>query len=335
MLEMCQTGEEIGYQLITIRKVIDQLELNFSKLAADFVKTDFWEEQGSASPYDWVRFNCHMTSNAAGDRVAVGELASHLPESIQAMDDGEIGFAHLTVMARTANAVGKAFDETKLLKLAHENSPGKFHYKCLHYRHSVSPKKYSDEQAALVHSNFLFMNRGDDGSFFLTGSLHPVGGALVRNALNPLARYSGKHDHRLRPQRMADALIELAGHKTKIQMQVTSSIQTLLDMTGAPGAETEFSLPISSKTVDRWACDCSLTRVLLQDSVVIDASRAEPTIRGPKRRALNARDPHWQWPGGGRTASPCDGHPPVYGMHGGGGDLANLIPLCPRNHRMV
>ena len=37
MLEMRQTGEEIGYQLITIRKVIDQLELNFSKLAADFV----------------------------------------------------------------------------------------------------------------------------------------------------------------------------------------------------------------------------------------------------------------------------------------------------------
>ena len=105
MLEMRQTGEEIGYQLITIRKVIDQLELNFSKLAADFVKTDFWEEQGSASPYDWVRFNCHMTSNAAGDRVAVGELASNLPESIQAMDDGKIGFAHLTVMARTASSL--------------------------------------------------------------------------------------------------------------------------------------------------------------------------------------------------------------------------------------
>src|SRR5438132_11006174 len=76
MVELVPVGEEIGYQLITIRKVIDQLELKFSKLAAEFVKTDFWEDQGSASPYDWVRFNCHMTSNAAGDRVAVGELRS-------------------------------------------------------------------------------------------------------------------------------------------------------------------------------------------------------------------------------------------------------------------
>src|SRR5437660_2102697 len=335
MLEMRQTGEEIGYQRITIRKVIDQLELNFSKLAADFVKTDFWEEQGSASPYDWVRFNCHMTSNAAGDRVAVGELASNLPESIQAMDDGEIGFAHLTVMARTADAVGKAFDETRLLKLARENSPGKFHYKCLHYRHSVNPKQYSKDQAELVHANFLYMNRGDDGSFFLTGILDPVGGAVVRNALEPLARFSGKHDHRLRPQRMADALIELACHKTKIQMQVTSSIQTLLDMTGAPGAETEFSLPISSKTVERWACDCSLTRVLMQDSVVIDVGRAERTIKGPRRRALNARDQHCRWPGSERPASWCDGHHIVYVMHGGGDELENLVLLCTRHHRMV
>ena len=134
---------------------------------------------------------------------------------------------------------------------------------------------------------------------------------------------------------MADALIELAGHKTKIQMQVTSSIETLLDLTRAPGAETEFSLPISSKTVERWACDSSLTRVLLQDSVVIDVSRAEPTIRGPKRRALNARDRHCRWPGCERTASLCDGHHLVYVMHGGGDELENLILLCTRHHRMV
>src|SRR2546427_10589833 len=344
MLDMVQTGEEIGYELITLRRVIDQLELKFSIRAAEFVKTDFWEEQGSASAYDWVRFNCHMTSNAAGDRVAVGELASNLPESTQAMDDGEIGFAHLTVMARTANAVGKAFDETRLLKLAHENSPGKFHYKCLHYRHSVSPKKYSDEQAALVHSNFLYMNRGDDGSFFLTGSLDPVGGAVVRNALEPLARYSGKHDHRLRPQRMADALIELAGQNTKIQMQALPA----QPRRGDPVKDEDLARP------DRSAGrrDRVLAASLIQDGGALGL-RLQPDS-GPaaglgrdrrqprraddprtKRRALNARDQHCQWPGCERTASRCDGHHLVYVMHGGSDELENLILLCTRHHRMV
>ncbi|TMG43814.1 MAG: DUF222 domain-containing protein, partial [Chloroflexi bacterium] len=129
--------------------------------------------------------------------------------------------------------------------------------------------------------------------------------------------------------------IELAGHKQRIQMQVTSSIETLLDLTGAPGAESEFSLPISSKTVERWACDCSLTRVLMQDSVVIDVGRAERTIKGPRRRALNARDQHCRWPGCERPASWCDGHHIVYVMRGGGDELENLVLLCTRHHGMV
>src|SRR3989475_10409859 len=335
MLRMVEEDADIAYRMMEIRQCIDQLELAFSELAAEFQQSKHWEHQGANSAIDWMRFHCHMTSNAAADRIAVGERAAEMPDTVEALHAGDIGFAHLTVMAGTANAVGEAFEEERLLQLARDNSPGKFHYKCLHYRHSVSSKQYAGEQAELAQTNTLHMNRGEDGSFFLTAMLDPVGGAVVRNALEPLARFSGKDDHRLRPQRMADALIELAGHKTKIQMQVTSSVQTLLDLTGAPGAESEFSLPISAKTVERWACDCSLTRVLMQDSVVIDVSRAEPAIRGPKRRALNARDMHCRWPGCERPASYCDGHHIVYVMHGGGDELDNLVLLCTRHHRMV
>jgi hypothetical protein len=335
MLLMAQSDAELAFRLRELREYIDSLELEFSQLSAEFVESKFWDHKGFSSPTDWLRFNCHMTSNAAADRVAVGKRVADMPESVQTMRAGDIGFSHMTVMARTANAVGEAFDEHKLVEIARENSPGKFHYKCLHYRHSVNSKQYADEQAEQAQTNILHMNRAEDGSFFLTGFLDAVGGAVVRSALEPLARPLGKDDHRMRPQRMADALVELAGHKQKIQMQVTSSIETLLDLTGAPGAESEFSLPISSKTVERWACDCSLTRVLMQDSVVIDVGRAERTIRGPKRRALNARDRHCQWPGCERPASWCDGHHIIYWQHGGGDELENLVLLCARHHRNV
>src|SRR5438132_13412246 len=205
-----------------------------------------------------------------------------MAESAQAMQAGEIGFTHLVDMARTADAVGDAFVETKLLELARESSPGKFHYKCMHYRHSVDAKAVAKEQAELAESSFLHLNTQDDGGLFITGLLDPVGGALVRNALEPLARSSGADDYRDAPKRWADALVELAASKTRIQMQVTSSLETLLDLVGAPGAETEFSLPIASKTVERWACDSSLSRILMQDSVVIDVGRSERTIKGPR-----------------------------------------------------
>ncbi|HYU62235.1 MAG TPA: HNH endonuclease signature motif containing protein, partial [Verrucomicrobiae bacterium] len=52
-------------------------------------------------------------------------------------------------------------------------------------------------------------------------------------------------------------------------------------------------------------------------------------IRGPRRRALIARDRHCQWPGCERPASWCDGHHIVFWAHGGGDDLENLCLLAP------
>jgi hypothetical protein len=64
---------EIGPQLRRLRRQIDRLELKFSRLAFEFSKTDEHEDEGSVTPIDWIRFNCHMTGPAAADRVNVGE----------------------------------------------------------------------------------------------------------------------------------------------------------------------------------------------------------------------------------------------------------------------
>src|SRR5207302_609762 len=88
----------------------------------------------------------------------------------------------------------------------------------------------------------------------------------------------------------------------------TATIETLKDLAGAAGAEMEFSLPVSSVAVQRMACDCSVTRVLLsQESLVMDVGRAKPIVSSPLRRALKVRDGHCRWPGCERTASKCDG----------------------------
>jgi hypothetical protein len=169
----------------------------------------------------------------------------------------------------------------------------------------------------------------------INGVIDPVGGAAVRTTLEALAKPIGKHDYRDRPKRLADAFVELCTKNMRVNMQVSSSVETLLGLLGAPGAESEFSLPISSKTVERWACDCNLTRVLLNDSVPIDVGRAERVIKGPKRRALIARDKHCRWPGCERPAPWCDGHHIVHWINGGGSQLENMVLLCHRHHTMV
>jgi hypothetical protein len=341
------TNEERREHLISKRHAIDLMELSFSQEAADFAATNAYAEDGSVSPIDWIRFNCHMTSNAAADRVAVGERVGELRHTVEAMAYGQVGFAHLTVMVRTADAIGSSFNETALLKKARENSPGKFHHICRHYRHAADPKRYAAEQAEQVENRRLSLSTGEDGSLLLSGVLDTVGGAALRTALEPLARKSGAHDDRDRERRLADALVDLSMHaldsglipqqaSQRTHLQVTTSLETLLGLPGAPAAEMEFSLPICSKTVERLACDCSITRILLgSDSMVIDVGRAKRVVSGPSRKALNARDGHCTWTGCERPATWTSAHHLVHWIHGGAGDLPNLTLLCYRHHWMV
>src|SRR5436309_27153 len=126
-------GAQVALKMVGLRQQIDKLEVRFSLLAAAYKKTDHWDLEGANTALDWIRINCHMTSTAAADRLAVGERLMDLSETAAAMEAGDIGFAHVTVMARTARATGQAFDEGRLVKLARAHSPGKFFYQSLHY----------------------------------------------------------------------------------------------------------------------------------------------------------------------------------------------------------
>jgi hypothetical protein len=339
--------DDLRERLIRKRHLIDLMELSFAQEAAEFAATRDYEEDGSASPIDWIRINCHMTGNAASDRVAVGGLMGELGQTIEALAYGQVGFAHLSVMARTANAVGTNFNEKALLEQARENSPGKFHHICRHYRHSVDPKGYAAEEVELVENRRLSLSTWDDGSLLLSGVLDPAGGAALRTALEPLARRSSADDDRNRERRLADALVDLSMHaldsglipqqaSQRTHLQVTTTLETLRGLPGAAAAELEFSIPISARTVERLACDCSVTRILLgSDSMVIDVGRAKRTISGPARKALNVRDRGCTWPGCERPASWTSGHHLKHWIHGGTNQPPNLTLLCYRHHWMV
>src|SRR5438874_5223501 len=335
MLQIGPTMVTAGQKLVHHQARIDLLQLEQSRLAAELAAGEEWDRDGFNSPYDWIRVNCHLPGHVAGNYLTVGAHLAELDQSVQAMLTGDIGFAHLAVMARTAEAVGKRFDESQLLPLAKEHSAGKFHYKSLHYRHSVDAKAYAAEESEQVENRSLHLSTVEDGSLLINGVLDPAG-AAVRTALEPLAQKSGAHDDRLLPQRYADALVELASGGKPANLQVTATIETLKGLAGAAGAEMEFSLPISSTSLQRMACDCSVTRVLLsQESVTIDVGRSRRMITGPARKALNARDGHCRWPGCERPASWCDGHHIVHWIEGGTNEPNNLVLLCRRHHRMV
>ncbi len=331
------SDEQLVQELTHEFHVRDVRDLYIASLAAEFARRDKYDDDGFVSPIDWIRFNCHVTSGAAANSVAVGEAMGKMPESIHAVHEGEIGYSHMTVMARTAEALGDRFDEKVLIEKARDNSPGKFHYICTHYRHAADPQRYAEEEAEQVQQRRLKLSKWMDGTVLLSGQFDPEGGAVLLTTLGTMARKTGAHDDRDLEQRQGDALVELAsGGGSQAQIQVTSSIETLLGLAGAAAADMELSLPISSKAVERLACDSSIARVLLDsDSMVIDVGRSKRVVSEPARRALGARDGSCRWPACDRPASRCAAHHVVHWIHGGATDLDNLVLLCHRHHWMV
>lgn len=335
MIQLVQRELSLGDRLIENQACIDALMLQQSRLAAEFARSNEWELEGYNTPYDWIRFNCKVKGNVAMDYFIVGEHLDRLQKTVEAMVKDDIGYAHLASMADVAHAV-KGFDESELLPVAKQHSPGKFYRKCLHYRHALDAKRYSEDQEQLFHERALRLSTAQDGSLLISGVLDPVGGAAVRSALEPLAQPSGAHDDRTREQRNADALVERVSGGVPASLQITATVETLVGKPGAPAGEVEFTLPISADSVQTMACDCNVTRVLLsQESLVVDVGRSKRVINGSLRKALSVRDGHCRWPGCERPASLCDGHHLVHWVHGGATDLDNLVLLCKRHHRMV
>src|SRR5260370_1481389 len=344
-VERSVDGAEEAEELKQIFRQLELLALRACGVAARFATKPYYEQQGYVSPIEWIRFECHQTSTIASDVIAVGENLERLPQTVQAVKDGEIGFPHLNTMARTANFIGGGFDEVKLLPKARDNSAGKFYYICDHYPPSPDTKAFEAEQTERVENRKLSITTCDDGAVLIKGVFDPEGGAALRTAWEPLARRSGAHDDRSRQKRLADAAVELAIHGMDIgaipqqatqrtHLQVTVPLETLLGMPCAPGGDLEFSpLPISSKTVERLACDCSVTRILLgSESMVIDVGRAKRTISGAARKALNVRDRGCTWPRCERPASWTSGHHIRHWIHGGSNEPPNLTLLCYRHH---
>ena len=329
-------------ELIQRRHDIDMLEIEFSRLAAHFAATDEHDNQGFNTPIDCIRIRCHMTDPAAAACVAVGKNVDRLSESVRSVEAGEIGFGHLVVMARTADALGRSittashFKESDLLGKARELSVGKFYYDCQHYRHAADPTGYAAEGNQAVHERSLEITGGADGMVVLKGRLDSAGGAAVRKALEPLARMTGADDKRKRHRRLADALVQLAVGNKPANIQVMTTLETLMGLPGAAAGEMEFSRPVSSRAIERMACDGSIMRVVLDGkSMVIDVGRSTRVVKGWMKTALIARDRGCRWPGGNRSASQCAGHHLIHWIRGGKTELDNMILLCHHHHRLV
>ena len=209
--------------------------------------------------------------------------------------------------------------------------------------------------------NEFYASKGLYGRVTVKGDLDAVNGARLITLLSslsvPTPEKDGVKDTRTPALRRADGFCELlrryeraglgpieGGVKPHITVPASAkdmtdlkALKDLLPSTEELGfAWTDWVGPISIDTARMLACDCTVTRILLDENgVPLDCGKEARTATVPQRRALAVRDGRCAFPGCGTPPGWCDAHHIVHWNDGGPTDLDNLILLCGHHHRTL
>jgi hypothetical protein len=332
-----------------MRAVIDALELEFSSTARRAQQRGEHLVNGNITAASWIARTCGMSVTSAADRLCVGEQLESLPKVAAALVSGEIGYQSASVLSHLRDKLGEKrdrFDEDEMLAFARDFSVSGLRRLCAYAWHIADPDGFFNEAEENYTRRRFHISQMPDGMYAVDGLLDPETGASLKTAAETLAKRNGPEDDRSHSQRMQDAVGEIVKHAlgqgtlprrhgVKPHINLTTTLEGVKNELGAPPAELELSLPISTRTLERIACDCTMSRVLLADSTVIDVGRATRVVSAPTMRALRVRDKGCRFPGCDRQADWSSPHHIIHWARGGPGNLPNLVLLCHYHHRLV
>jgi len=343
-----QASEEL-LDIKELHVAIDALEGVFSANARRSQRAGEHRVAGNITAASWLARTCGMSITSAADRLCVGEQLESLPKVAAALGSGEISFQSTSVLCHLREQLGekaKLFDEDEMLDYAREWSVFHLRKLCHAARHQADPDGFFNDAEENFTRRRFHVSQMSDGLYLVDGVLDPVAGAALVTAVDVLAKPKGSEDERTPRQRRADAVGELAmhameqgtlprRHSVKPHINLTMTLEGLKGELGVPPAELDLSIPISVRTAERLACDCTMSRVLLADSMVIDVGRATRTVSAPTMRALRVRDKGCRFPGCDRQVNWSSPHHITPVARGGPGNLPNLVLLCFFHHRLV
>src|SRR5260370_33014596 len=271
-----------------LRVVIDSLEGLFSTNARRSQLAGEHLVGGNITAGSWIARTCGMSISSAADRLCVGEQLESLPKVAAALGSGEISFQSASALCHLRERLGEKaefFDEDEMLGLARDYSVFGLRKLCRVAWHVANPDGFFKESEADFTRRYLHVSQLADGMYAVDGQLDPVSGAAFKTELDVLATRKGPEDDRSRSQRMADAGGEMAMHAmdqgtlprrhgVRPHINLTMTLEGLKNELGAPPADLELSLPISTPTPEPPPCDCTMSRVVLAHSMVIDVGKA-------------------------------------------------------------
>src|SRR6266542_3793800 len=335
-----------------LQRSSERLELLRLRYVAELDNRQPYLRDGYLSMSSWIAQQHRVAYSTATSDVRMARALQAMPTTRGAVASGEISFSAARVLAAARETDHDAFVQAEplLVEAATRHDMRDLQQVVAHWRNAVESRRdYPTGEDPLRERRRLHVSPTVFGMVRIDGDLDSGTGETVLTALQSCVdadiRSADPQDRRSPSQRRADALGEIcrrwldSSDRPTVggehpHVTVTVGLEALRGR-GEP-AEFDYLGPIGHEAARTWACDASVSRVVLGPrSEPLDVGRRTPVVPAPTRRAVVVRDRECRFPGCDRPPPWCDAHHVVHWADGGPTALSNLVLLCRRHHRLV
>jgi hypothetical protein len=294
----------------------------------------------------WLRTFGRMTRNAAAAFTKTGRRLRSLPVTRDAWESGSLSGGQVQVILANLNertAPRFADCEAELVPLLAPLTMVDTVTAMQEWKRRAEAEL--DDAEAPEPASTLHVSRTLAGRVETTGSFDADDGTVIESAIRvAMADDTCDDDERTPAERRADAetrvhqfVLDHRGAKHQGRRRPHVDIVVRVDHDGrVQGDLLHGGSPLPDSTVERILCDCTAQRVFVDAaSKVLDLGRDTHSVPDDQFNLTVLRDKHCRAYGCDCPAEHADVHHVLDWIKGGRTDLANLVLLCRRHHKLV
>jgi hypothetical protein len=340
-------------QLAARRRELDAGEAEWLAMVAAYDRSGQAHIDGYLGTAAPLRDACHLDPGVASGHVKLAHKLEQLPAAAAAFASGDISRRHAQVIADayTPEREAALAEVEPLLAQTANHVPPKELHRVVRYATDALDGDDGAGADAITHAQrSLYLSKTIGGIAVLDGRFAADQAEIVCTALEAeMDRDRGPNETRNPAQRRADALVNICRRSLDngelgSSRNVRPHLITVADLERLNGSaelisdariEAAHMGRLSKATLDRVACDCDISRVIVNGrSEIIDVGRATRMISPALWKALVARDRHCTHPACTKPPGWCEVHHEIPWQHGGTTGPQNCRLLCWHHHHL-
>ena len=336
--------DELGSRIVGLAGRLAAATCRWLLLVAAFDAREGGTRFGLPSTARWLSHTCGLSRRTAVEHVRVARALAAHPQLAAAMSAGRLSYSHVRAITRVA-APGEDTLVRDLVMVAENGTVGQLESMV----RGLRTIEHNEAEPSGDAGEYLSHRWGSDSRWQLNARLDPEHGAVVRSAIETIARAEGLTQAQALV-RMAEialaAVNDGADPPRALRGEERAAIVVHLDAAALPeegdearsaerarpAGRVEHGPGLPDRVVKRLLCSGRI-RSAVHDAEgnVRDLGRSHRVVSERQFRALLLREGGCAHPGCGSTHG-LEAHHVWHWIHGGRTDLTNLVLLCQAHH---